>query len=477
MSTVTPSPIDLNSELVQTPSNAKVEASRRVINNMVASGQLTPEGEAWLKLNTDPWHDNKTTGFRGIPEKAPSQVVTMSVVQEFAISKPATLAAGNWKVRIATYPMASAIATKSYLRRGTVLFGSTETEQTMWPVQIDFSEDSANNFTEFANVNTQGLQIPADYQKGPFRVAGMGLEVINTTATLQQQGLATAAVMNQNTSRPFTVHMTNSNNAGDLPAVATCYAVKTVPQNLSEMLLLPGTTQWEAKEGAYSVVQLVDLDQTPTTVPQFPVFTSNELDNSSNTSEVWTTPTSKQATGGYSNIYQSPEHWSAQIPMNSSVQMYTGLSDQTTLTVRVRWLIVRYPNDNEKEILVLAYNSAPWDPVALEIQSRLMNKLPPAVMFKLNPKGEWWKSMIAGIADIASSGLMMMPHPLAKGAGAAIAAGRAVMLPDQKVKFKTTKTKTGGTPAQRAAKHVKGPAPKSQGKKKPRKKKVSAAVV
>ena len=75
--------------------------------------------------------------------------------------------------------------------------------------------------------------------------------------------------------------------------------------------------------------------------------------------------------------------------------------------------------------------------------------------------------MIAGIADIASSGLLMMPHPLAKGAGAAIAAGRNMILPDEKVRLKAARTKTGGTPAQRQANQQQ----KQQQKKKNKKKK------
>lgn len=475
MTTVNPSPIDLNSELMQMPSNAKVEASKNVINKMVSTGQLTPEGEAWLKLNTDPWHDNKTTGFRGIPSKAPNQVVTMSVVQELTITKPISIGVGNWKTRISSLPIAKPTLMQKYKLNGNILFAQPEAALEIYPVQIDFAGDN-DNFPEVANAITTGLSIPEKFLTGPFKVAGMGIEVINTTSSLHKQGLATCAVMNQNTSQSFTVQATKEVDPTFHPANLAVYPIKTAPITLSEMMLIPGATQWEAAEGAYSVVQLVDLDEAPNSIPKYPLVTSEEIVNANvEQTNVWGPALQQKTSEGYPVKYQSPNQWTPQVPMNTTVHMYSGLSDETTLTIRVRWLVVRYPNDNEPEILVLAFNSAPWDPVALEIQSRLMAKLPPAVMFKLNPKGEWWKSMIAGIADIASSGLLMMPHPLAKGAGAAIAAGRNLMLPDEKVRLKAAKTKTGGTPAQRQAKQQKQQKAQKKARKKKKKKTAPAA--
>jgi hypothetical protein len=118
------------------------------------------------------------------------------------------------------------------------------------------------------------------------------------------------------------------------------------------------------------------------------------------------------------------------------------LSQETTLTLRVRWIIERFPNDNESSIVVLSTPTAHYDPVALEIYSRLMMKTPPAVMFKENPQGEWWKTMLAGIADIAQDGLLAIPHPLAQGAGQAIKLGRAILSPhDEKEKKEIEKLK------------------------------------
>lgn len=436
---------------VDIPGPAKVERSKTIMNNMVATGQLTRQGAAWLKINTDPWHDTKIADFGGVPDNYGGQSVCCSVVQEINVSKPSALAAGNWQVRVSTNPMASPIISESYVLQGNTLGTNSAAPIVRWPIQIDFQSGSAD-FPAWGDANTLGLQIPETFQKGPFRVCAMGLEVVNTTSVLNKQGLATCAVMNQSTYEEFTLHAwKQAADPNYEPGFsASYYNSKEPPQNLSEMLLLPGTTQWEAAEGAYSVVQLHGFDKLPPgNKPCYPCFTKEDSLPTDTPREVKIPVAQlKTVTSGGLKAYFFPTN-PGHIPMDTTVHMYTGLSDATTLTVRVRWVLQRFPNDNEPDIVVLTSPAPKYDPVALEIQSRVMRTLVPAVMFRLNPKGEWWKSMLATIADIASSGLMLMPHPLAQGAGAAIAAGRSWLLPNNPVQVKASKVKNVNLPAKR----------------------------
>jgi hypothetical protein len=496
MNTFNPSPIELNTE-ISVPTAAKVEKSKKIMSAMIASGQLTPEGEAWLKVNSDPWHDTKITGFRGVPDNYQGQSVTMSINQELSISKIPSLGAGNWAVRISTNPVASQVQTDSYVKQGNVVDkGSVEPMDQVyqWPVQVDYALGD-QPFTPWVDLNTTGLEIPSGFLKGPYRVCGMGIEVINTTAPLQKQGLATCAVMNQSSTKNFTLKVYGATTApptGFPDTSASFFPVKSPPTTLADMLLLPGTTQWEAAEGAYSVVQLLELDNTPPgAVPEYPLYIDEDFDainvipDGTGLVPTTTCRVPHLQTGffaGGNGLVPKPymPRIPGHVPMNTTIQMYSGLSDQTTLTLRVRWILERFPNDNEPEIVVLTSPTAPWDPVAIEIQSRLMAKLVPAVMFKENPKGEWWKTMLAGIADIAGSGLMMLPHPLAKGAGAALMAGRAYLAPDIPVKYKATKTKNRVVPAKRpqnapGIKYISSEELKKK-KKKAKKKRVAAAA-
>jgi len=413
---------------MEKPSEAMMAKARRVIAEAKNSGNLSNSGFEWLKLAIDPWHDNKVDNFKGIPDSSVGASVVMSITQELNLAKPSSFPAGNWNVRIYNAPVATGSLLSKGLLRGNSFVVSGVSGYQLGNIMVDYSSGT-NDFDEFS-FNASTLNIPTPYLQGPYKVAGMGFEVCNTTAVLQQQGLCTVSQMNQEDA-PFTLtNYADSNNF----AVHTVVPIRTPPKNLAEAILLPNTTQWHAKEGSYSVIPLLSIDTRPaSSVPIYPLVHSEDFK-----------PDTTSLVGQINAIAPqvSPVTWGGitkpipglspgYVPCNTTTAMYTGLSEQTTLTLRVRWILERFPNDNEPEIMVLATPTAPRDDVALEIWSRLINKIPPAVMFKENNTGEWWKRGLASIADILGSALMRMPHPLAKGAGGAILLGRQLLGPEQ----------------------------------------------
>jgi hypothetical protein len=437
-------PIDLH------PSSQTVSYSVNVLNQMVNTGQLTPEGAAFLKIGPDPWHDNKITDFRGIPDSYGGTSVVYSIPQELDIAVPASFAAGiNYNVRITSNPIASQMGMTPYtFVSNTGVYDPTRLTSTMWPIQVDFAP-SGTDFAEFGDSNSTGLAIPSNFLQGPYKVAALGIEVVNTTSDLNRQGLVSAAKMNQNGYVGFTSAL-YADVAGVNWDAVTLFPVRSCPKNLAELVQLPSPCQDKAAEGCYSVVELLGMaTHPPTAVPQWPVWTDNDFDSGIATSHPnWYGPSLANLAIGPLMKY-APAKNPGHVPQNSTVIMFTGLSNTSTLTLRVRWVLERYPNDTEPDIVNLATPTAPFDPVALEIYSKLMRKLPAMVKFSMNPEGEWWKSMLAGIADIASSGLMMMPHPLAKGAGAALGAARALLAPNIPVQLQARATKTTKVPAKR----------------------------
>lgn len=440
----TNNPLDQSLELTK-PTPAKAEASARVMNAMVSTGQLSSAGMAFLKLATDPWHDNKIDNFKGVPDFTMGNSVTCSVVQELNISKPLAVGAGNWKVRISTNPIGGAVKCTQYnfgRNAGDRIAG---TDTTLWPIAVDFRPDGVD-FPDFPGTDStlyKGLELPLAYRQGPFKVAAVGVEVVNTTAALSQQGLATCSRMNQTTDRDFTAVLYNAPAGGNWDPLSVT-PVRAPPKNLSEMLLLPDTTQWHAKEGAYAVAELLSVGTVPPSIePRFPLVLSGDLGNG--VAPALGPTLTNQVVGTQAALWLPGDNPGI-VPMNSSIIMFSGLSDETTLTLRVRWIIERYPNDNQPEIVVLATPTASFDPIALELYARVMRKLPVAVMFKENNSQDWWKTVLAGLADIASSGLLMMPHPLAKGAGAALAGARMLLAPSAPPVRLTTGGKIKTTP-------------------------------
>lgn len=430
----------LNDETEQAtiPTPQKLDKSKRVIDQMINTGQVSKAGFEWLKIATDPWHDNKVEGFKGIPDQTLGTSVVMSVVQELDISKPAGLPPGNWSVRISTNPVASTCATALYdYASNSGVRDPTAFSTTMYPVAVDFAAAGAD-FVDYSDNTTLGLKLDDSYLSGPYKVAGLGLEVVNTTAEIYQQGLCTCSRMNQNNTESFTSSLYH--DAPNWNPVSTV-ATRSAPKNLAEMILLPSTTQWHAKEGNYSVVELLGVGSLPpATSPIYPLWMNSDFDSS-----VLVGFKKFRAPNLFPVVYPIignkyvPPKYPGRVPLNTSTMMYTGLSEQTTLTLRVRWIVERFPNDNQPEILVLATPTAAYDPVAIEMYSRTMRKLPPGVMFKENNSQDWWKTVLSCIADVASAGLLMMPHPYAKGAGAAIGLARNVLLPNEPVRAKLNK--------------------------------------
>jgi len=414
------------------PNPSQVARGRALLKNLIATKQLSPEGLAWLTFALDPFHDKDIKGVSGIPDSTTGKSVVCSIVQEIQIKKPASLPAGNWGVRIASYPVATRELLANCRVYGNQINNYLLAGRQIAPVMIDFASDGTD-FPEFGE-GGQFIEIPPQFLKGPFKVGAMAIETCNTTAELHRQGLVTCARMNQNSCESaFFQVMTNSTSFH----MGSLFPIRTVPRNLSEMVLLTGNTGWKASEGAYSVVPLKLLGQHVATVrPEYPLLMTEDFQAGAviapvegASPHVVLAPIPGLNIPGNPSLYQFQFH-PGKVPMDSTVQMFTGLSDETTLTIRCRWMIERFPNDQEADIVVLASDSPAYDPIALQVYSQVMQTLPAAVMFKENADTTWWRKVLGTVADVVGAGLMAMPHPIAKTVGGAVLAGNKLLNAD-----------------------------------------------
>jgi hypothetical protein len=259
-------------------SPSQVAKGRSLLSRLVEEKQMSPDGKTWLVFALDPFHDKEIKGITGVPDGNTGKSVVCSLVQEFQVKKPATLGAGNWGCRIATYPVASKFTLapaqcSNNLVNNTVL-GPGPPRPQIAPVVIDYALDGTD-FNEFP-LNPDMLEIPAQYTKGPYKVGAMGVEVVNTTADIYRQGLVTCARMNQTSCTPTTFQIFNNTTAAY--TFLECVPIRTAPVNLAQMVLLTGNTAWKAAEGAYSVVALKSLnDLNATSKPIFPLMLSSDF--------------------------------------------------------------------------------------------------------------------------------------------------------------------------------------------------------
>lgn len=429
------------------PSTSQINAGRQLLSKLVSEKQMSPEGKAWLTFALDPFHDKDIKGVQGIPDSFGGKSVICSVVQEIQIKKPDTIV-GNWGCRIATYPVATTTILNRAKTFSNVISYSTEGPYIIAPVQITYAADGTD-FSEFG-INADVLSIPQAFTKGPFKVGAFGLEVVNTTADLQRQGLVTCARMNQTSLQPYTAQIYPNNVA--YATYGSVFPIRTVPKNLQEMTLLTGNTAWKAAEGAYSVIALKNhLSTAPIMQPKYPLLCASDMASGDCELIDCAIQGLTQAVVPGLGPAVSSVYWSqtpGELPSDSTIIMFTGLSEQSTLTVRARWMIERYPNDQESEIVVLANPTASFDPIALEIYSQVMQQVPAAVMFSENPEGEWWKQVLGTLADVVGTGLLAIPHPVAKAAGAAALMANKTFNP-QNSTMKTGKSKDGTVKAKK----------------------------
>lgn len=399
-----------------------------ILNKAIEQGHLTKGGLDFLRVACDPCPDGPRS-FTGVPDMNSGQSLAFSVTQELNLVKPPTFVAGsNWSARIGNHPFGNNYVGNPGISRGQ--FSQRyipTTSSNMHSVAINLAQDG----TDFAYGNTAdtsfGINLPASYTEGNVRICAMGIEVINTTAELQLQGLCTIATMPQPDCDSF---MANLGGEPNTVANINVFPVRSLPKNLNEMVLYDNHLQWHAKDGAYCPVKVKPLRAVTAPGPSAPlVYTDNDPNVDTATMVATIQPFWLNITlpGNTTNVPILPMNI-LRFPSDSSVIMLTGLSEQTTLTVRVKFWVERFPSDAEAEILPLTRATARFDPAALEIYSKWVCRSPPGCKFTENPSGEWWKKTLGSLASLAGPLVSLIPHPLAKAAGGAMALGAPLLL-------------------------------------------------
>jgi len=113
-------------------------------------------------------------------------------------------------------------------------------------------------------------------------------------------------------------------------------------------------------------------------------------------------------------------------------EIFTGLSDETTLTVNQNAFFEKFPGPDDKEVLPLATLSAEYDPDVLDLYSRIVNDLPVAVPVRENGLGDWFYDAASTAAKYLGPVLSGLPHPMLKGAGMALTGMSEVMQKNEK---------------------------------------------
>jgi len=448
--------------------------AERALNALERSGDLTEQGRKWLIQAVDPFHD-KDIEATGFPDAYLAPGLVQRVMKKITIAKDAALPAGNWDCNVFSLPWIDGQPLSSYSLYKNILTGGSGAgtgAATAAFGGIAALSCTANGVMAFAGAGTAATSVGVDdtFLDGPCRVVAAGFEVTNTTAEIYKQGDVTVyripEAQQQRSSYTTSIAAAApflSSNAPS-PMTITAEMHSRPPLSVAESQYMIGSRTWSAAEGVYIPLTLTsteipirDNDSTSVIFPYnvatngyTPVALTCAVDSVLNT----TVPATRKC---------------VTTPFNMGGAFFSGLSDQTTLTISAIWYIERFPTILQYQLAVLAKPPPMYDPVALELYALMLRSMPTGVMVKENGLGEWFAEVVGSIAPFAEGMLSAIPHPYAQvGAQVARIAGKAAdkyrVPPGEKGDAMKAKLKAKRAKAKSAGKSA-GKAVKGKGKK------------
>lgn len=373
------------------------------LDSLVMNKSITPDGKDWLVTALDPFHDFNHQ-IAGYPDADVSQTVVACYQYEATITKPAGLASGNWNAHVWTMPVCSSTKVSPVYQESaswSQIYDASATpgKYALAPLNVfvttgEFGPEPTVT-PNGADITVLPQQANEDILSGVSRVVAMGFEVHNTTAEIYKQGSVTTYRMPQSVTPNQTVWRNSSSTSW---SVLSGHRIRAPPLNTAHANLLKGTRTWEAKDGVYAT-----CFQSSVHNPLMMANTSHVL--------VEPLPDAGIITTVQGNVLNpvlpstNPSSYTpdpTQIaPFDTTGAMFMGLSNETTLQVKLRIYVERAPTWTEPSLAVLASPSAGYDNKVLELYAAAINYLPPAVMVGENAMGDWWKAVMNVVAKIA----------------------------------------------------------------------------
>lgn len=388
-----------------------------VLDKLVSNHSISPDGKDWLVAALDPFHDYNHQ-IAGYPDADVSQTTVSCYQYELAVSKPAIAAGATWDCHIMTLPHMQSASCPVYNQSADWARMTDPATPLTWPIgPLSVIATSAGSPLTWPGVTggTYSMNcLPAtgveDLTSGVSRVIGMGFEVHNTTAEIYKQGSVTTYRMPQ--SSEALNQSLFANNAGTSFGVVSGYRFALPPTTPAQANLLKGTRTWEAKDGVYATCFQSTVHNPLTKMANVHGLLDPTSDPGTN-SLVVGTPLIAGLPATPSTYTPAATQF---MPFDTTGAMFIGLSEQTSLMIKLKVYVERAPTWSEPQLAVLASPSAGYDIHALELYAAAINMLPAAVKVNENAAGDWWRGILSVIRHIAAP-LGTALTPFVPGAG------------------------------------------------------------
>jgi len=430
--------------------NRRAARASRYLEKIGSKLGLTKEGADWLTLAIDPFNDALDT-CAGYPDGTGTKCIVEPIKETFTINAPPSIGSLNWDCHITMLPWLLPITCGNSCQQYTTNFyapGANEaslminawnvnvvpgdTQKALGGLMIQSQPSTFDNWNPFntwssGNYMLQNVFPSPDVATGNFRVIGAAFEVCNTTADLYKQGSCTiyrTPVASTQTANSGSIYISTTS----VQYPATVLNIDSWPVTSQAAFIAIDSVQHAAADGCY-VVSSFNQSELPyckfNSTQPFVVMGNPDGTEPNEVSAYNLMPTpyggdNPGVTAAYGAL---GVQWTN---MHMSGALFTGLSPGTTLQVNVKWIIEKFPSQNDSVLAPISHNSPDRDHVALEMYSHLVDNMPVGCKFDDNGFGDWISDALSTVADYVAPVLSAIPHPLAQAAGAAINVARHV---------------------------------------------------
>jgi len=428
------------------PGTRSVVANDKLFEQLASKRGVKKSSIDFLKGYLDPFHD---TSF--VPRGFPDRATNPTVVERFPVSCSPQYPTGNtnfpvggtWDLHIIFNPWSpTPMIERERVNNQLLGIHNTGHAQLIGGVQcyavqpnLDMSY-TGNDFTILnppivnvtggniagaTSVTNTSLWIKPETERGLTRIVGVGLEVIDNTAQLADQGMITCWRANEPQLSPST-YGTSSAAASAMTGQVYRYP----PTNLGEALLYPSSSQWKAREGTYMpgimatfenpllladyscpfLIEADDADDVPSSLPQ---------SGYANVTNLWVPQDYAISDINPTRIINCQKLY----PFQQMGCVLSSLPSTASITVRLIAYVEYAPSSNDPRILSFARMASPYDPIALEFLARVNRQLAVAFPADANADGDVWASIVEILGIFVGAAIT----PFAPMLGPAVIAG------------------------------------------------------
>lgn len=363
------------------------------LQSLVAKSAITQDGKDWLIAALDPFHDFAHP-IAGYPDADAANTVVSCYQYQTEVKAPAGVA-GNWDCHVFNTPLADTATYNVLLESADWSYVAPQVapqSAIIGPLTI-VSAATNGALLPLCPVpaTTVSAALPpaptSDIAGGVSRVIGMGFEVHNTTSALNKQGAVCTYRMPCNAGP----NQTGYEIAGPSYADLTGVRYPAPPSSVAQAQRLRGSRTWNAEDGVYANCFQGSIHN-PLAEISCKSILINDSQSGSGTALVSPVVT---------NLPVVTPQRTKTIPFDVTGAMFTGLSNSTTLTVKLRVYVERAPTIYDASLAPLASPSAGYDVNTLQLYAQAINMLPCAVKVNENAAGDWFKAVVSVLKHVA----------------------------------------------------------------------------